>query len=72
MIERMPPDSCASRVYGDTHKDEEVTMQQQQITPRNPVVAAFGSVEVKRHQIHQDKRRRVKHRDRVFIRDEDG
>jgi hypothetical protein len=51
---------------------QEVMMQIEQITPRNPVAAAFGSTEVKRHQIHQDKRRRIKHRDRLFLRDEDG
>jgi hypothetical protein len=39
---------------------------------RNPIQKAFGSPEVKRHQVHQDKRRdrRVKHRERIFLRDE--
>ena len=66
MIE-MPPDTAPVRVYGDTHKNEEVTMQTQTIKPRNPIAAAFHSVEVKRHQVHADKRRkdrRVKHRKR--------
>jgi hypothetical protein len=60
-------------IRSTTHlQQQEVNVNTEHLIPRNPVVAAFGNVEVKRHQVHQDKRRRVKHRDRIFLRDEDG
>jgi hypothetical protein len=38
-------------------QQQEVTMQNQGVTPRNPVAASFGSTDVVRHQVHANKRR---------------